>query len=101
MFCFILLYSALDLSGTQYWRNKVVEVANEYRDFTFAIADEEEYEKQLEDFGLDDSGEDVNVALVDEKLRRYVMEDEFSEDSLRDFIEAYKNGKLFQTYMVE
>lgn len=80
-------------TGTQYWRKKVIEVANEYREFTFAIADEEEYENRLKDFGLDDSGEDVNVALLDEKERRYRMEDEFSEDSLRDFLEAYKNGK--------
>uniref|UniRef100_UPI0037547263 thioredoxin domain-containing protein n=1 Tax=Salmonella sp. s54412 TaxID=3160128 RepID=UPI0037547263 len=45
-------------------------------------------------FGLEDSGEDVNVALLDEKQGRYGMEDEFSEDSLRDFVDAYKNGEL-------
>jgi protein disulfide-isomerase A4 len=86
------LYSLFIFSGTQYWRNKVVEVANDYPGFTFAIADEEEYSNRLKDFGLDDSGEDVNVALLDEKERKYKLDDEFSEDSLRDFLDAYKNG---------
>ena len=71
----------------------MVEVANDYRDFTFAIADEDEYSNRLKDFGLEDSGEDVNVALLDEKDRKYKMDDEFSEDSLREFLDAYKNGE--------
>lgn len=70
----------------------MVEVANDYRDFTFVIADEDEYSERLKDFGLEDSGEDVNVGLLDEEERKYKMEDEFSEDSLRDFLDAYKNG---------
>lgn len=86
----------LTFVGTQYWRKKVLEVANLHRDFTFAIADEEEYQNRLKDFGLDDSGEDVNIALLDEKERRYRMEEEFSEDTLQEFLEAYKNGKLLE-----
>ena len=76
----------------------MVEVANDYRDFTFAIADEEDYSNRLKDFGLEDSGEDINVALLDEKDRKYNMDDEFSEDSLRDFLDAYKNGKCLYYY---
>ena len=76
----------------------MVEVAHDYRDFTFAIADEEEYSNRLKDFGLDDSGEDVNVALLDEKDRKYKMDDEFSEDSLREFLDAYKNGEYYYVF---
>lgn len=71
----------------------MVEVANDYRDFKFAIADEEDYSNRLKDFGLEDSGEDVNVALLDENERKYKMDDEFTDESLRDFLDAYKNGK--------
>jgi hypothetical protein len=92
------ILSTTFLTGTQYWRNKVVEVAHDYRDFTFAIADEEEYSNRLKDFGLDDSGEDVNVALLDEKDRKYKMDDEFSEDSLREFLDAYKNGEYYYVF---
>ena len=92
------ILSIIFLTGTQYWRNKVVEVANDYRAFTFAIADEEEYSNRLKDFGLDDSGEDVNVALLDEKDRKYKMDDEFSEDSLREFLDAYKNGEYYYVF---
>ena len=95
----VMVFYGVDFSfehreGTQYWRNKVVEVANDYPDFTFAIADEDEYSNRLKDFGLEDSGEDVNVALLDEKDRKYKMDDEFNEDSLREFLDAYKNGEL-------
>lgn len=71
----------------------MIEVANDYRDFTFAIADEEDYSNRLKDFGLEDSGEDVNVALLDEKDKKYRMDDEFSEDSLREFLDSFKNGQ--------
>ncbi|XP_028412228.1 protein disulfide-isomerase A4-like [Dendronephthya gigantea] len=95
----VIVYYAIDFSfdhreGTQYWRNKVVEVANDYREFKFAIADEEDYSNRLKDFGLDDSGEDVNVALLDKNEGKYKMDDEFTEESLRDFLDAYKNGEL-------
>ena len=76
----------------------MVEVANDYRDITFAIADEEQYSDRLKDFGLDDSGEDVNVGLLDEKDRKYKMDDEFSEDSLRDFLDSYKNGQYYMQF---
>ncbi|XP_046846984.1 protein disulfide-isomerase A4-like isoform X2 [Xenia sp. Carnegie-2017] len=95
----VMVFYGVDFSfehreGTQYWRSKVVEVANDYRDFTFVIADEEDYADRLKDFGLDDSGEDVNVALFGEKDKKYKMEEEFSEDSLRDFLDSYKNNEL-------
>ena len=82
------------LSATQFWRQKILNVAKDFKDVTFAIADEEEYEEQLKEFGLDDSGEEINVGCFDDKKRKYKMEpdDEFSEDSLREFLEEFKAG---------
>ena len=70
-------------------------MANEHRDITFAIADEAEFENDLKEFGLDDSGEEISVGCFDDLNRRYRMEpdEEFSEDSLRDFVEQFKEGK--------
>ena len=70
-------------------------MANEHRDITFAIADEAEFENDLKEFGLDDSGEEISVGCFDDLNRRYKMEpdEEFSEDSLRDFVEQFKEGK--------
>ena len=84
------------LSATQFWRQKVLEVANDHRDITFAIAQEEDFQDHLKDFGLDDSGEEINVGCFDDKNQKYPMEpdEEFSEDSLREFIENFKEGEL-------
>ena len=85
------------LSATQFWRQKVLEVANDHRDITFAIANEQDFQAQLKDFGLDDSGEEINVGCFDDKNRKYPMEpdEEFSEDSLREFVESFKEGEFF------
>merc|ERR1712150_181706 len=81
--------------GTQFWREKVLRVAKEYPEISFAVADEETFEDKLKEFGLTESGEDVNVGLYDEQNRRFAMVDEeFSEESLTEFIEDWKKGKL-------
>lgn len=73
-----------------------MEVAKDHRDITFAIANEDDFQDKLKDLGLDDSGEEINVGCFDDKGRRYRMdpEEEFSEDSFREFIEEFKAGKL-------
>ncbi|EDO32930.1 predicted protein [Nematostella vectensis] len=83
--------------ATQFWRSKVIEVAKDHRDITFAIANEEESEQELKDFGLAESGEEVNVGCFDKEGRKFRMdpdEEEFSEDSLREFVEEFKAGNL-------
>ena len=87
----------LSSPATQFWRQKVLEVAKDHRDITFAIASESDFEKELKYFGLDDSGEEINVGCFDDKNRKYRMEpdEEFDEDSLREFVENVKNGTIF------
>lgn len=89
-------FTSPSLPATQFWRQKVLEVANDHRDITFAIANEQDFEEQLKELGLDDSGEEINVGCFDDKDRKYRMEpdEEFSEDSLREFVENFKEGKI-------
>ncbi len=70
----------------------MVEVAQAHPDIQFAVGDEESYADKLKELGLAESGEDINVALFDAKGRKYAMQDEFSEDSLTEFIESCLNG---------
>ncbi|KAG8139590.1 hypothetical protein E2320_002352 [Naja naja] len=96
----VIVYYMVDFSfdyrvATQYWRNKVLEVAKDFPEYTFAIADEEEYSSEIKDLGLVDSGEDVNVAIFDEAGKKYAMEpEEFDSDILREFVLSFKKGKL-------
>ncbi|XP_028918956.1 protein disulfide-isomerase A4 isoform X2 [Ornithorhynchus anatinus] len=96
----VVVYYSVDFSfdyrvATQYWRNKVLEVARDFPEYTFAIADEEDYSSEVKDLGLSDSGEDVNAAILAEGGKKYAMEpEEFDADVLREFVRAFKKGKL-------
>lgn len=96
----VVVYYGVDFSfdyrvATQFWRKKVLEVARDFPEYTFAIADEEDYSTELIDLGLGDSGEDVNVAILDVSGKKYAMEpDEFDSDTLREFVITFKKGKL-------
>ncbi|CAM2105844.1 unnamed protein product [Caretta caretta] len=96
----VVIYYTVDFSfdyrvATQYWRSKVLEVAKDFPEYTFAISDEEDYSSEIKDLGLIDSGEDINAAILDEGGKKYAMEpEEFDSDVLKEFILAFKKGKL-------
>lgn len=82
-------------SATQYWRSKVLEVAKDFPEYTFAIADEEDYSDELKSLGLSESGEEVNVCILGEEGKKYAMEpEEFDSDVLREFVQAFKKGEV-------
>ncbi|XP_062048570.1 protein disulfide-isomerase A4 isoform X3 [Lepus europaeus] len=96
----VVVYYGVDFSfdyraATQFWRSKVLEVAKDFPEYTFAIADEEDYASEVKDLGLSESGEDVNAAILDESGKKFAMEpEEFDSDVLREFVTAFKKGKL-------
>nr|XP_061810161.1 protein disulfide-isomerase A4-like isoform X1 [Nerophis lumbriciformis] len=96
----VVVYYGVDFSfdyrkATQFWRSKVLEVAQDFPEYTFAIADEEDYADELKNLGLSESGEEVNVGILAEGGKKFAMEpDEFDADLLREFVLAFKKGKL-------
>ncbi|KAJ7418709.1 Protein disulfide-isomerase A4 [Willisornis vidua] len=97
---YVVVYYSVDFGfdyrvATQYWRGKVLEVAKDFPEYVFAVSDEEDYSSEIKDLGLLESGEDVNVAILDEGGKKYAMEpEEFDSDVLREFVLAFKKGKL-------
>ncbi|XP_061821458.1 protein disulfide-isomerase A4 [Nerophis lumbriciformis] len=96
----VVVYYGVDFSfdyrkATQFWRSKVLEVAHDFPEYTFAIADEEDYAEELKSLGLSESGEEVNVGILAEGGKKFAMEpEELDADVLRDFVTAFKKGKL-------
>ncbi|CAB1349914.1 unnamed protein product [Coregonus sp. 'balchen'] len=96
----VVVYYGVDFSfdyrkATQFWRSKVLEVAKDFPEYTFAIADEEDYSDELKSLGLSDSGEEVNVGILGDGGKKFAMEpEELDSEVLRDFIMAFKKGKL-------
>uniref|UniRef100_A0A0B7B682 Protein disulfide-isomerase n=1 Tax=Arion vulgaris TaxID=1028688 RepID=A0A0B7B682_9EUPU len=82
--------------ATQFWRHKIADIANKFPEITFAVADDEENIKLLQEFGLDESGEEINVGLLSTDGKKYPMEpmDEYDSDDIVDFLKKYKKGKL-------
>ncbi|XP_035219913.1 protein disulfide-isomerase A4-like [Stegodyphus dumicola] len=98
----VVVYYDVDFSfdhriQTQLVRKEVTKVAKDYKGkITFAISDEEEFEDELIQLGLDDSGEDVNVGFFESRKVRYKMEptEDFSAEELRTFVENVLAGNV-------
>jgi len=82
--------------ATQLWRNKIAAIANKHPELTFAIADDVKMATDFSSFGFDDSGEEMNVGIYDDKNRKYAMEEmeEFDVDQIEEFLKKYNKGSL-------
>ena len=66
--------------GTNYWRNRILKIAQSFsEDFTFAISRKNDFQHELEEFGLDYvSGDKPIVCARNDKGLKFVMKDDFS-----------------------
>ncbi|UYV80088.1 PDIA3 [Cordylochernes scorpioides] len=82
--------------GTNYWRNRIMKVAQDYaKKLNFAVSNREAFMAELEKYGWDSPPKDKPVvAIRDAQERKYRMEDDFSMDNLRKYLEAYEAGEL-------
>ncbi|XP_018008830.1 protein disulfide-isomerase A3 [Hyalella azteca] len=82
--------------GANYWRNRVLKVAQNYKsDFTFAVANNNDFAHEIEEFGLSYvSGEKPVVCGRDAQGQKFVMKDEFSLESFESFLKQLKAGEL-------
>ncbi|KAL4003030.1 protein disulfide isomerase family protein [Acanthocheilonema viteae] len=104
-FPLVVVYYNVDFSieyceGTQYWRKKVLEIANQYRkdNYHFAISDEDEFGDELAAVGLGDSGLEHNVLAFGYDGKKYPMRpDEFDDElaeNLLAFMKKLSSGKI-------
>ncbi|CAL1537276.1 unnamed protein product, partial [Lymnaea stagnalis] len=65
-------------------------------EITFAVADDETNAKLMEDFGLSDSGEEINIGIFGADNKKYRMEptEEFDTEEIIEFLKKFKKGKL-------
>ncbi|XP_041962510.1 protein disulfide-isomerase A3-like [Alosa alosa] len=87
--------------GTNYWRNRVMKVAVQFQSegLSFAVADRQEFQDELEEefgFGASDGGELPLVAIRTREGHKYTMQEEFSRDgtSLQHFLEDFFAGRV-------
>ena len=62
--------------GTNYWRNRVARVAKKFLDkVNFAIANKADFQRSLDDWKFDSSGDDVLVAAKAKNGDTFLMKD--------------------------
>ena len=49
----------------------------------------------FKEFGLDDSGEEMNIGILDSKEKKYPLEDfgSWDEDEIKEFLTKFNKGK--------
>eukprot|EP00112_Aurelia_sp_Birch-Aquarium-sp1_P016266 Seg3673.1 transcript_id=Seg3673.1/GoldUCD/mRNA.D3Y31 product="Protein disulfide-isomerase A3" protein_id=Seg3673.1/GoldUCD/D3Y31 len=82
--------------GTRYWRNRVARVAKKYKGkmMSFAIANKAAFQKEIDDWKLDQSA-DVLVVAKNVKSETFLLADEpFSVAALEKFTEDFNADKI-------
>lgn len=72
----------------------MAKIAKNYDNITFAIADEENYKSMIDDFGLGDSPEEINIGCFGIDGLKYPMEpmEEFDSEDIEEFLNKLQKG---------
>ena len=92
MLCYI--FYLLCIAGTNYWRNRVIKVASEFKEkvLNFAIASKGDFSRVLSDIGS--KSEDQHAVLItSDDESKYVMKETFRY-SIKHKGTFNKNNKL-------
>jgi len=97
----LVVYYDLDLqlnpSRAKYVRNRVLKVLSEVEtSLHVAVASKKEFSNYVTEFGLE--AYDIAVAIHGEGSKKYRMDEEWSMDALKTFIQDFEAGKL-ETYV--
>ena len=85
----------LNPKGTNYWRNRVLKVARDFKDkLNFAIASKSEFSQEMESFGDRENSEEVLVGVKNYAGSKFVMPNKFSVDNFKQFVTDYLDGKI-------
>ncbi|CAJ0581139.1 unnamed protein product, partial [Mesorhabditis spiculigera] len=93
-------FSAQYREGSEYWRQKVLHIANKYQKdkYNFAVADEEEMATELAQVGLGDSGLEHNVIAFGYDGKKYPMDPEAFDgeldENLENFMKKLSQGQI-------
>jgi len=86
-----------DQKGTNYWRNRVLKVAQDYKNkITFAVSNKNDFSHEIDEHGLGEkkSSEKPLAAAMGKSGEKYFMADEFSPENLKKFADDVIAGNL-------
>jgi len=81
--------------GTNYWRNRIIKVAKDFSEYTFAVASKDDFQHELNEFGIEFTKSDKPIVLArDAKNQKFILKDEFSIDTFQTFLNDLQAGAL-------
>lgn len=84
--------------GTNYWRNRVSKVAKKLKDeglnVNFAVSSKDDFNFELNEYGMSTSGDKPVIAARNAAEQKFVMSEEFSMESLEQFVRDMLADKL-------
>lgn len=95
----VVAYYAVDYvknpKGTNYWRNRILKVAKDFPAFNFAVSSKDDFQHELNDFGIDFAKGDKPIVLArDAQNQKFVLKEEFSVENFEKFLKALEAGEL-------
>lgn len=68
-----------NIKGTNYWRNRILKVAQSVSGVNFAVSNKDDFQQELTEFGFDFIADDKpRVAMRDAKGGKFAMKESFS-----------------------
>lgn len=80
---------------TAYFRNRICKVAKTHNDLTFAVSNKDEFQHELNEYGVDYiQGDKPKILARDSQNRKFEMKEEFSTEALEQFVQELQGGRL-------
>ena len=81
--------------GTNYWRNRVLKVAQNYPNVNFAVSSIDTFASEVDEFGLtSENSKEPVVGARDEHNKKYILSEKFSVENLENFVKKFVDGEL-------
>lgn len=83
--------------GTNYWRNRILKVAQNHKDVTFAVSNAGSLSGELDEFGVSETIDRDSAPIVtarDKDGQKFKLDGKFSVDALEKFVADLKENKL-------
>jgi len=80
---------------TNYWRNRVLKVAKNYPEFKYGVANKNDFNHELEEFGITYfDGEKPVICATDKNGAKFPMTEDFSVENFEAFMKKLTAGEL-------
>jgi len=87
-----------NIKGTNYWRNRVMKVAQKFPELNFAVGNKGDFQHEATEFGMDINMQDKPLVAIKSAKGKFVMKDVFDMPNFEKFLNSFSQN-LLDAYM--